>query len=50
MENNNGFNKGYLVQVLTVAIFCGLGFWAAGPMGAVFGLILAMSKAGKGKS
>ena len=47
MENNNGFDKGYMISIIKVALFCGLGFWAAGPLGAVLGLILALAKTNK---
>lgn len=47
MENNNlngGGLKESIIKIVTVALFCGLGFWAAGGLGAAVGLIIAMGK------
>ena len=43
MENNN--NKDILMKCLKVAVFTGLGFWAAGMLGGLIGMIIAVSKA-----
>ncbi len=48
MENNNNLNKSEdkaaVIKALKVAFFAGLGFWAAGPIGAILGLIIACAK------
>lgn len=43
MEKENS-NFGYLIKVVKVAVFCGLGYWAAGPFGAIIGLFIATQK------
>lgn len=51
MENNNNLNKNEektaVIKALKVAFFAGLGFWAAGPIGAVLGLVIACVKMDK---
>ena len=49
MEDNKNSNKSepkaLALKALKIGIFAGLGYMAAGPLGALVGLILAMAKA-----
>lgn len=44
MEDNKTNDKELLMKALKVAVFVGLGYWAAGPLGAVIGLVIVVSK------
>lgn len=44
MEENKSSDKELLMKALKVAVFVGLGYWAAGPLGAVIGLVIVVSK------
>lgn len=44
MEEEKNVGKDLIIKSLKIAVFCGLGFWAAGALGAVIGLIIAMAK------
>ena len=43
-DNNNNQTKAVMIKAAKIAVFAGLGYIAAGPLGALGGLILAMAK------
>lgn len=43
----NNADKDMALKCLKIGLFAALGFWACGPLGAIIGLVVAISKVGQ---